>query len=78
MTNHNVTQAQLRGEAPITCEHVQNNKSVRTMLTQRGIQPEHLPAEEDIKKLERRVKREEKKLVKQTGKLPTPKQQDID
>lgn len=78
MTNHNVTQERLHGETSITREHEQNNRSVRDMLGQRGIQPERLPAEEDIKKLERRVKTEEKKLVKQAGKLPAPKQQDTD
>lgn len=40
------------------------------MLGQRGIKPEQLPAEEDIKKLERRVKSDEKKLEKRSGKLP--------
>ena len=72
MTNHNVQQANLLGERPITQEHVQNNRSVRAMLGQRGIAPEQLPAEEDIKKLERRVKSEDKKLAKQAGKLPVP------
>ncbi|MFJ5505597.1 DNA damage-inducible protein D [Pectobacterium carotovorum] len=78
MTNHNVMQEQLRGEPKITREHEQNNRSVRDMLGQRGIQPEQLPAEEDIKKLERRVKSEEKKLLKKTGKLPASKHQDKD
>jgi len=73
MTNHNVQQDDLRGEHTITREHVQNNESVRDMLGQRGIKPERLPPEEDIKKLERRVRTEEKKLVKQSGKLPNPK-----
>jgi len=73
MTNHNVSQDDLRGEHPITREHVQNNQSVRSMLDQRGIKPEQLPPEEDIKKLERRVKAEEKKLVKKSGKLPHSK-----
>lgn len=50
-------------------KHVENNTSVRDMLGQRGIKPEDLPASEDIKKLERRVKREEKKLAEQSGKL---------
>lgn len=72
MTNHNVQQANLLGERSITREHVQNNQSVRTMLGQRGIAPEQLPAEEDIKKLERRVKAEDKKIEKQSGKLPGP------
>ncbi|MFA5083445.1 MAG: DNA damage-inducible protein D [Hydrogenophilaceae bacterium] len=73
MTNHNVSQDDLQGEHAITREHVQNNQSVRAMLDQRGIKPEQLPPEEDIKKLERRVKTEEKKLVQRSGKLPTPK-----
>lgn len=75
MTNHNVQQEDLRGERAITREHVQNNVSVRDMLGQRGIKPEKLPPEEDIKKLERRVKAEEKKLERQSGKLPEPKEE---
>lgn len=70
MTNHNVEQANLRGEGAITHEHVKNNESVRNMLGQRGIQPEKLAAEEDLQKLERRVKSEEKKLAKHTKTLP--------
>jgi DNA-damage-inducible protein D len=70
MTNHNVEQADLRGEGAITHEHVKNNESVRDMLGQRGIQPEKLAAEEDLQKLERRVKLEEKKLATQTKALP--------
>ena len=73
MTNHNVQQDDLRGEPAITGEHIQNNTSVRDMLGQRGIQPEKLPPEEDIKKLERHVKSDEKKLEKQSGRLPEPK-----
>ena len=70
ITNHNVLQEDLQGEHDISREHVQNNLSVRDMLGQRGIKPERLPAEEDIKKLERRVKSDEKRLEKQSGKLP--------
>ena len=70
MTNYNVEQKDLYGEAPITGEHVQNNKSVRDMLGQRGIHPENLPPAEDIKKVERRVAKEEKLLEKNTPKLP--------
>ena len=72
MTNYNVQQDDLQGERAITSEHVQNNVSVRDMLGQRGIKPEKLPPEEDIKKLERRVRAEEKKLEQQSGKLPDP------
>ena len=69
MTNYNVEQKDLQGEMPITHEHIQNNQSVRGMLLQRGIRPEELPPAEDIKKVERRVAREEKQLGKNT-KLP--------
>ncbi len=70
MTNYNVEKADLYGENSITREHIQNNKSVREMLGKRGIKPEELPAAEDIKKLERRVAAEEKKLEKSAEKLP--------
>lgn len=70
ITNYNVEQKDLIGEAPITGEHIQNNLSVRDMLGKRGIQPENLPPAEDIKKVERRVAKEEKALEESTRKLP--------
>lgn len=70
MTNYNVEEKDLQGECSITGEHIQNNRSVRDMLGQRGIKPENLPPSEDIKKLERRVKSQEKKIAAQAGKLP--------
>ena len=70
MTNYNVEEKDLKGEGTITGEHIQNNLSVREMLGKRGIKPEELPASEDIKKLERRVKSQEKKLAEQAGRLP--------
>jgi len=66
ITNHNVRQHDMQGEGPIADEHEQNNSSVRNMLVERGIKPEELPAEEDLKKLERRVKSDEKRLIKGT------------
>lgn len=70
MTNYNVEEKDLYGEICITDEHIQNNRSVRDMLGQRGIKPEELPQSEDIKKLERRVKSEEKRLAKKSATLP--------
>lgn len=70
MTNYNVEKANLYGEGSITREHIQNNTSVREMLGKRGIKPEELPAAEDIKKLERRVASEQKKIEKTSSKLP--------
>lgn len=70
MTNYNVEKDDLQGEGSITREHIQNNASVRAMLGERGIKPEELPPAEDLKKLERRVKKQEKNLSEQAGKLP--------
>ncbi len=70
MTNYNVDQKDLRGESSITAEHIQNNKSVRTILGNRGIKPENLPAAEDIKKVERRVASDVNKIEKTSQKLP--------
>ena len=70
MTNYNVESNDLHGESVITQEHVQNNQSVRQMLGQRGIKPEELPPAEDIKKLERKVARDEKTIAENSQKLP--------
>jgi len=72
ITNYNVEENDLNGEDSITHEHIQNNKSVRKMLLERGVVPEKLSAEEDLKKLERRVKSSEKKMIKDS-KLPKDK-----
>ncbi|MCT7433740.1 DNA damage-inducible protein D [Aliarcobacter cryaerophilus] len=73
ITNHNVKQKNLHGENNITNEHIQNNESIRGLLSERGIKPEELPAAEDLKKLERRVKSDEKKMIKQSA-LPKNKE----
>lgn len=70
LTNYNVEDKNLYGEVLITKEHVQNNVSIRELLEQRGIKPENLPVSMDIKKLERNVKAEAKKLADTSGKLP--------
>ena len=64
MTSVNVQSKNLKGEASITREHIGNNAAVRKMLTERGIIPENLPAAEDVKKIERRLASEEKKMLK--------------
>ena len=69
MTNYNVTEKDMYGEESITDEHVDNNLSVRNMLSKRGIKPENLKPAEDLKKLERRVKSESKKIAN-NNKLP--------
>lgn len=56
ITNFNVNKNNLKGEDNITEEHVQNNQDVRSLLGKSGIKPEELPIEEDVKKLERKIK----------------------
>ena len=60
----NAEQKNLHGQMAIEKEHVDNNVAVRNMLLSRGIVPEQLPAGEDVKKVERRLKSEEKTLIK--------------
>ena len=66
LTSHNVTEKDLKGEQQITKEHIDNNVAVRNMLQQRGVQPEALPPAEDIKKLQRKLDGEEKKILKES------------
>ena len=64
MTSVNVQSKDLHGENLITQEHIDNNTAVRKMLIERGIVPEQLPAEEDVKKVARRLATEEKKALR--------------
>jgi len=73
ITNFNVKKEDLIGEQKITQEHVKNNTDVRNLLTKRDIFPENLPPEEDIRKLQRRVNLETKKVIGDTKKLKPPK-----
>jgi DNA-damage-inducible protein D len=59
ITNFNVQKEDLQGETRIAQEHVQNSGDIRKLLTKRGIKPEELPPEEDIKVLERKFKKDE-------------------
>lgn len=64
LTGHDVVERDLRGELPISGEHVENNKAIRRMLAERGVKPEALPPAEDVKKVRWRLEGEEKRLVK--------------
>jgi DNA-damage-inducible protein D len=64
LTSHNVAEKDLHGETAIGKEHVDNNAAVRKMLNERGVKPEALPAAEDVKKVQRRLEGEEKKVLK--------------
>lgn len=69
ITNTQVKQRDLQGEPSITPEHVKNNRDVRQLLTDRDIVPEQLPVAEDVRKVERRLKSEARKLPKQAPRL---------
>ncbi|MBY0434912.1 MAG: DNA damage-inducible protein D [Cyclobacteriaceae bacterium] len=65
LTSHNVTEKDLKGTEKISKEHVDNNLAVRKMLIERGVRPEQLPPAEDVKKVQRRLDGEEKKVLKE-------------
>ncbi|MFA5804846.1 MAG: DNA damage-inducible protein D [Melioribacteraceae bacterium] len=73
ITNFNVKRIDLRGEPQITHEHVKNNEDVRNLLAKSKIKPEELPAEEDIKKLQRRVKTQNREVLNEAKKLKKEK-----
>ncbi|MCA0427482.1 MAG: DNA damage-inducible protein D [Bacteroidetes bacterium] len=68
MTGLNVQSKDLKGQSKIEKEHIDNNLAVRDMLTKRGIIPENLPAADDVKKLQRKLDGDEKKVLKGTKK----------
>ncbi len=72
ITNSNVKKEDLYGESSITQEHVKNNADIRKLLSKSGIKPENLPPEEDLKKLERKVRTDEKKIAHIKKKIPQP------
>jgi len=68
MTGLNAQSKDLKGQGKIEKEHIDNNMAVRDMLTKRGIVPENLPPAEDVKKLQRKLNADEKKLLSETKK----------
>ncbi len=68
MTGLNVQSKDLKGQSGIEREHIDNNLAVRKMLLERGIVPENLPPAEDVKKIQRKLESEEKKMLKRTKK----------
>jgi len=64
MTSVNVQAKDIKGIVPIEKEHIENNLAIRKTLVKRGIVPEELPSAEDVKKVERRIKSEDKRALK--------------
>jgi len=70
ITVFNLKDKNLQTEKQISNEHIKNNQGVRGVLLDRGIKPEELPPEEDVKKLERKLKSDDKKSLRdQVGRL---------
>lgn len=69
ITIFNAKENKMKTEGQISKEHITNNKTVRETLISRGITPENLPPEEDINKIDRRLKSDEKKNLKNPDKL---------
>lgn len=76
LTSHNVIEKDLQGEYSITNEHVENNEAVRKMLIERGVKPESLPPAEDVKKVQRRLESDEKKILKEARQKNTGNKKD--
>ena len=74
ITNYNMRQQSLATEGGITSEHVKNNEEIRKLLKKRGILPEELPAAEDVKKVERRLQSEQKRLPRNAERFELPPQ----
>lgn len=68
MTGFNVQTKDLKGQNPIEKEHVDNSFAVRDMLLKRGIQPENLAPATDIKKVQRKLDSDDKKVLKDSKK----------
>jgi len=64
ITSFNTVRDNLKGEHFISDEHVKNNADIRKLLKKKNIEPENLPPAEDIKKVQRKIKLETKKLGK--------------
>lgn len=68
LTSHNTIEKDLTGQDQISNEHIENNRAVRKMLIERGVKPEALPPAEDVKKIQRKLDSDEKKLFKDVKK----------
>lgn len=62
MTDHNIKEKNINGKENMNAEVVKNSKETRQALLNRGIKPEHIKPEEDLKLVESRRKKEEKQI----------------
>ncbi len=76
ITNFNIKKDDIHGEDAVSNEHEASNSTVRKALLERGIRPENLPPDEDIKKVQRRLQSEERKALKSAQKLASRQNND--
>lgn len=62
MTDHNIKDKNILGKTAMNNEVIKNSKATRQTLLSRGIQPEKLSPEEDLKMVEGRRKKEQKEI----------------
>lgn len=63
ITIFNAREQRMTTERAVSAEHVSNNRAVRETLLSRGIRPETLPPDEDVRKVERRLASEERRAL---------------
>jgi DNA-damage-inducible protein D len=73
LTSHNVVEKDIQGETKISEEHVDNHLAVRKMLMERGVVPEKVPALEDVKKVQRSLQNDEKRVLSTAKPKAKPK-----
>ena len=69
ITIFNAREHNMQSERAISSEHFTNNDAVRKTLLSRGIRPESLAPDEDIKKVERRLVSDERKSLTKPERL---------
>jgi len=70
MTDHNIKDKNIQGKEAMNSEVVKNSRETRQALLNRGIKPENIKPEEDLKMITARRKKEEKDLAeKENDKL---------
>lgn len=72
ITIFNAKHHRMAHEAEISKEHITNNQAVRQTLVDRGIHPEKLQPDEDIKKLARRLDADAKHSLDKPDRLTDP------
>ena len=69
ITIYNAREKLMNSEVEISNEHITNNEAVRETLISRGIIPENVKPEDDIKKIERKLNTQTKKALDSKEKL---------